>query len=89
MTEKQPMNYQTAGVDSGKKDEAMQLLGSWVKRSFDLRPGEVQLPLGYFANVIDVGNGMGIAVLSTSQGVMTDKKARQLNAGGEILCHVW
>ena len=36
-----------------------------------------------------VFNGMGIAILSTSQGVMTDKKARQLNAGGEILCHVW
>jgi small subunit ribosomal protein S8 len=36
-----------------------------------------------------VFNGMGIAVLSTSQGVMTDKKARQVNAGGELLCHVW
>ena len=36
-----------------------------------------------------VFNGMGVAILSTSQGVMTDKKARQLNAGGEILCHVW
>ena len=36
-----------------------------------------------------VFNGMGIAILSTSQGVMTDKNARQLNAGGEILCHVW
>lgn len=36
-----------------------------------------------------VFNGMGIAILSTSKGVMTDKKARQLNAGGELLCHVW
>ena len=36
-----------------------------------------------------VYNGMGIAVLSTSRGVMTDKKARQEKVGGEILCQVW
>lgn len=36
-----------------------------------------------------VFNGMGIAVLSTSKGVMTDKKAREIKAGGEVLCHVW
>jgi len=36
-----------------------------------------------------VFNGMGIAILSTSKGVMTDKKARQDKIGGEILCHVW
>ena len=36
-----------------------------------------------------VFNGMGIAILSTSKGVMTDKKARQDKVGGEILCHVW
>jgi small subunit ribosomal protein S8 len=34
-------------------------------------------------------NGMGVAILSTSQGVMTDKEARRLNVGGEILCHVY
>ena len=36
-----------------------------------------------------VYNGMGIAILSTSIGVITDKKARQEKVGGEILCHVW
>lgn len=36
-----------------------------------------------------VMNGLGIAVISTSQGVMTDKEARQLNVGGEILCYVY
>ncbi len=36
-----------------------------------------------------VYNGMGIAILSTSKGVMTDKKARQEKVGGEVLCHVW
>ena len=34
-------------------------------------------------------NGLGVAILSTSQGVMTDKEARQKNIGGEILCHVY
>lgn len=36
-----------------------------------------------------VMNGLGIAVLSTSKGVMTDKEARVLNVGGEILCYVY
>jgi small subunit ribosomal protein S8 len=33
-------------------------------------------------------NGLGIAIISTSQGVMTDKEARNLNVGGEVLCFV-
>jgi small subunit ribosomal protein S8 len=33
--------------------------------------------------------GMGIAILSTNQGLMTDREARQRKVGGEILCHVW
>ena len=34
-------------------------------------------------------NGLGVAILSTSQGVMTDKEARNLNIGGEVLCYVY
>jgi len=34
-------------------------------------------------------NGMGISIVSTSKGVMSNKKAKNLNIGGEILCHVW
>jgi len=34
-------------------------------------------------------NGLGIAIVSTSQGIMTDKEARKLNVGGEILCQVY
>ena len=34
-------------------------------------------------------NGLGIAIISTSRGVMTNKKARQENVGGEVLCHVY
>jgi small subunit ribosomal protein S8 len=33
-------------------------------------------------------NGLGIAIISTSQGVMTDKEARKMNVGGEVLCYV-
>jgi small subunit ribosomal protein S8 len=33
--------------------------------------------------------GLGVAVLSTSQGLMTDREARQRKVGGEVLCHVW
>ena len=34
-------------------------------------------------------NGMGIAILTTSKGVLSSKKAKSLNVGGEVLCHVW
>ena len=36
-----------------------------------------------------VMNGLGIAILSTSKGVMTDKEARSNNVGGEVLCYVY
>jgi len=34
-------------------------------------------------------NGLGIAIISTSRGVMTDKEARKQNLGGEVLCYIW
>lgn len=34
-------------------------------------------------------NGLGIAIVSTSHGLMTDKEARQLNVGGEVICFVY
>ena len=34
-------------------------------------------------------NGMGIAILSTSRGIMTDREARKLGVGGEVLAYVW
>ncbi len=36
-----------------------------------------------------VRGGLGIAIISTSEGVMTDTQARRKNLGGELLCHVW
>lgn len=36
-----------------------------------------------------VKNGLGIAIISTSKGVMTDKEARTQNVGGEVMCHIY
>lgn len=33
--------------------------------------------------------GLGIAIISTSKGIMTDKDARQLKSGGEVICYIW
>jgi small subunit ribosomal protein S8 len=40
-------------------------------------------------NMPRVLNGLGIAILSTSRGIMTDKEARSINVGGEVLCTVY
>ena len=48
--------------------------------------------LRQYANVDSmprVLNGLGVAILSTSKGVITDKEARSLNIGGEVLCYVY
>ena len=45
-----------------------------------------------YSNSTKIGrvlNGMGISILTTSKGVISNKKARAMNVGGEILCHVW
>ena len=34
-------------------------------------------------------NGLGIAIVSTSKGLMTDKEARKLKVGGEVICNIW
>lgn len=40
-------------------------------------------------NMPRVLNGLGVAILSTSKGIITDKEARQMNIGGEVLCYVY
>jgi small subunit ribosomal protein S8 len=34
-------------------------------------------------------NGLGLAIVSTSKGVMTDRDCRKMNVGGEVVAHVW
>jgi len=41
------------------------------------------------ADMPKVRGGLGVVIVSTSKGIMTDKKARELNVGGEILAYVW
>lgn len=41
------------------------------------------------ANMPRVLNGLGIAIISTSKGIITDKEAKELNVGGEVICYVY
>lgn len=40
-------------------------------------------------NIVKVLNGLGISILSTSKGILTDKKAREIGVGGELICTVY
>lgn len=40
-------------------------------------------------DVVEVLGGRGIAIVSTSKGILTDKECRESNVGGELLCHIW
>ena len=40
-------------------------------------------------NIPHVLNGLGIAIISTDKGLMTDSKARKLNVGGEVIAYIW
>ena len=51
------------------------------------RPGR-RFYVGY-QDIPHVLNGLGVAIVSTSRGIMTDRDARQKQVGGEILCEVW
>lgn len=41
------------------------------------------------SDVPRVRSGLGVAILTTSRGVVTDRQARQAGVGGEVICHVW
>lgn len=62
------LTYKRAGVDSEQQDRIMHDLTYWVERTFENRPDSVKLPLGYFANVIDIGNGVGLALSTDGVG---------------------
>ncbi len=40
-------------------------------------------------NLEPVVGGLGISILSTNKGIITDKQAKELHVGGEVICHVW
>ncbi len=51
------------------------------------RPG-LRVYVGY-EDLPRVQGGLGVAVISTSKGVLTDRQARKLKVGGEVLCQIW
>ena len=42
-----------------------------------------------YTNAYEVPNGLGISIISTSKGILTDRQARKENVGGEVICYVW
>ena len=65
----------------GKKEQVISGLRRVSKPGLRVYAGADELPR--------VLKGLGIAIVSTSKGVMTDKKARELHIGGEVLAFVW
>ena len=65
----------------GKKEKVISGLRRVSKPGLRVYVGADELPR--------VLRGLGIAIISTSKGVMTDKKARELHVGGEVLAFVW
>ena len=65
----------------GKKEKVITGLRRVSKPGLRVYAGAEELP--------KVLKGLGIAIISTSKGVMTDKKARELHVGGEVLAFVW
>ncbi|MCB6365828.1 30S ribosomal protein S8 [Intestinibacillus massiliensis] len=65
----------------GSRNQAISGLKRVSKPGLRVYAGAQELP--------KVLRGLGVAIVSTSKGVMTDKKARELNVGGEVLAFVW
>ena len=83
-----------------KKAIAQILVDEGYVKSFQLiedgKQGVIRITLKYsdskspvITGLRRVSKGLGIAIVSTSKGIMTDKKARELNVGGELLAFVW
>ena len=72
------------------------LLSNAASAIFNMTPAEVfadpdafKLEIRQLKETLAVMKGLGIAILSTSKGVMTDKDARKANVGGEVLAYIW
>ena len=84
VVEKEGSNFKTLKITL-KYDEKSKPVISNLKRVS--RPG-----LRNYCKAKDIPQvlgGMGIAIISTSKGLLTDRRARKENVGGEILCYVW
>lgn len=66
--QKQPLSYDTAGVQTLQVDGGLRSLAAWVTRTFDFNAAKPLLPLGYYANVVQVTPDLGIAISTDSVG---------------------
>lgn len=80
------------------KDSSRQMIRIWLKYDEDRKPiltglTRVSKPGCRIYSRRDdipwVYSGLGVAILSTSKGVVTDSKARRMGIGGEVLCYIW
>ena len=69
----QSLSYRDAGVDIDAGDALVEKIKPFAKRT--MRP--------------EVLGGLGVAIISTNKGIMTDKAARSANLGGEVMAYVW
>jgi small subunit ribosomal protein S8 len=74
-------NGKTSIVIDFKEEKVIQGLKRISKPGLRIYAGAEDLP--------KVINGLGIAIISTSKGLMTDREARKLNVGGEVLAYIW
>jgi len=82
MVEKKPQNMIRIYLKYGDNDQKVITgLKRISKPGLRVYVGKEEIPR--------VLGGLGIAVLSTSHGVLTDKKARKAGVGGEVLCYIW
>ena len=65
----------------GKKESVLSGLRRVSKPGLRVYSGSKEIPRVY--------GGLGVAVVSTPAGIMSGRKARQLNVGGEVLCYIW
>ena len=82
-----------AGETEAHKTPKIQMKYSYDRRRTIMGIKRVSTPgLRIYRRATDVPRvlgGLGVAVLSTSHGLMTDREARKRNVGGEVMCYVW
>ena len=76
--------FKLVGVDGFAAETRQEVLDAFNRVTG--RGGENSTPVDELPRVL---GGLGIAIISTNNGVVTDKEARKLNVGGEVLAFVW
>src|SRR5579872_6695603 len=62
------LTYDAAGVNSAGEETALVQLGRWINQTFHFNPAKPLLPLGYFANVLELSGDMGLAISTDGVG---------------------